>query len=425
MWANWPDRVVEQMKLWEVGGFAFDALKDRKLRSILTILMVAIGATLVTSLNGMNAGFNVFINDQLGTLAPNVLIISPSLGLNRQFGPPPSNPATMNELTVQTLSRIPGVSDVVSGYSGTVKLTAAGKSQNVRIAGMDQTKFSLVTPNLKVMDGRIVFPTDQVGIALGYDLAFPTAENVAFAQVGQTIRAEATFVESGSGGEKTSIESRSFVVRGIFESTGNTINDRSAFVAPRAADTMLHRGGKFDNLLVVSQTTDLNDDIEIRIKEIYADKFQVASPRSIVRTIQQVLSGFQAFTLGIGAVSLIIAAVGIITTLYTSVMERTREIGTLKALGYNRRDILSLFSFESILIGVLGATLGLLGGFVMGRVLVLAVRFSPNSPKIDAVFLPQDLLGVWIIAVGLSTIAGLYPAWRASRLDPVVALRKE
>jgi putative ABC transport system permease protein len=106
-------------------------------------------------------------------------------------------------------------------------------------------------------------------------------------------------------------------------------------------------------------------------------------------------------------------------------MERTREIGTLKALGYNRRDILSLFSFESILIGVLGGTLGLLGGFVMGRVLVLAVRFSPNSPEIDAVFLPHDLIAVWIIAVSLSTIAGLYPAWRASRLDPVVALRKE
>ena len=413
------------MNLWDVGGFAFDALKDRKLRSILTILMVAIGATLVTSLNGMNAGFNVFITDQLGTFAPNVLIISPSLGLSRQFGPPPSNPATMNELTVQTLSRIPGVDDVVPGYSGSVKLTAAGKSQNVVIAGVDQTKLSRATPSLKIAEGGIVFPTDQVGMTLGYDLAFPTAENVAFAQIGQTIRVEATFVESSSGREKTSVESRSFVVRGIFESTGNTINDNSAFVSPRAADAMLHRGGKFDNLLVVSQTTDLNDDIESRIKEIYADKFQVASPRSVVRTIQQVLSGFQAFTLGIGAVSLIVAAVGIITTLFTSVMERTREIGTLKALGYNRRDILSLFSFESILIGVLGGTLGLLGGFVMGRVLVLAVRFSPNSPEIDAVFLPHDLIAVWIIAVSLSTIAGLYPAWRASRLDPVVALRKE
>jgi putative ABC transport system permease protein len=114
-------------------------------------------------------------------------------------------------------------------------------------------------------------------------------------------------------------------------------------------------------------------------------------------------------------------------------MERTKEIGTMKAIGAQNSNVLSLFMAEALLIGILGATFGLLAGIASGYVLIagLGSGGGANSDtgngigNISPVFLPTDLATVWGISVGLSLIAGIYPAWKASRLSPIVALRRE
>ena len=117
-------------------------------------------------------------------------------------------------------------------------------------------------------------------------------------------------------------------------------------------------------------------------------------------------------------------AVGIITTLYTSVIERTREIGTLKAIGARDGYVLSLFLAEALLIGIFGATTGLLAGIVAG--FGLSAGFSSgDQPGISPVYLASDLARVWAITVGLSFMAGLFPAFKASRLLPILALQRD
>ena len=115
-------------------------------------------------------------------------------------------------------------------------------------------------------------------------------------------------------------------------------------------------------------------------------------------------------------------------------MERTNEIGTMKAIGAQNSNVLSLFMAEALMIGVLGATSGLLVGIGGGYVLTAGMGSAGGSdeagtsngpPNISPVFLPSDLATVWGISVGLSLIAGIYPAWKASRLSPIVALRRE
>jgi putative ABC transport system permease protein len=152
-----------------------------------------------------------------------------------------------------------------------------------------------------------------------------------------------------------------------------------------------------------------------------------------------------------------VGAVGIITTLYTSVVERIREIGTLKAIGAKNITILGLFLFEALLIGVMGASLGLVAGIGMGYLLASASpggggggeenadgdnstgasssigdSGTTSSDQTDEqaeeepltpVYLGEDMMRVWFISVGLSVMAGLYPAWKASRYLPVDALR--
>jgi ABC-type antimicrobial peptide transport system permease subunit len=139
----------------------------------------------------------------------------------------------------------------------------------------------------------------------------------------------------------------------------------------------------------------------------------------------------------IGAVSLFVATVGIVNTMYVSVMERTREIGILKAIGYRPKQIMGMFLAEAALTGVIGAFCGLALGyalaFLMGGMLGglggggrgFGGGGGFGSIAIQPVFSTELILFALVFPVILATLAGLYPAWRASRMNAVVALKYE
>jgi putative ABC transport system permease protein len=144
----------------------------------------------------------------------------------------------------------------------------------------------------------------------------------------------------------------------------------------------------------------------------------------------QFQSGTATFALEIAFIALLVGAVGIITTLYTSVNDRISEIGTMKAIGAKNLFILALFMSEALLIGLLGATSGILMG--IGGAYVLT-GMSPHSSSgggvaspasVSPIFVPSDLLHVWVLSLLLSLGAGVMPAWKASRLSPLEALRQ-
>jgi putative ABC transport system permease protein len=131
----------------------------------------------------------------------------------------------------------------------------------------------------------------------------------------------------------------------------------------------------------------------------------------------------------VGIIALVVGAVGIVTTLYNSVTERIREIGTMKAIGAQNTEILALFLVEAALIGIIGASLGIIIGIGGGYIMSIFTTTTPTGGgqpiHIPPIFAPMDLLKVWLLSLILSVLAGMYPAWKASKLSPMVALRRE
>jgi putative ABC transport system permease protein len=136
---------------------------------------------------------------------------------------------------------------------------------------------------------------------------------------------------------------------------------------------------------------------------------------------------------GVAVVSLLVAAVGILASLYTAVLERTKEIGLLKALGMKNRFLVTFFLNEALIIGLIGGAVGNIAGVGLAHILAILIAKSREASATELItlgyappiFTVDIFLTVLAFTVALSMVSGMYPAWRAAGLDPVVALRKE
>ena len=412
------------MNVIQIFKFSLEALGERRLRAGLTTIMVVMGASLIVSLNGTGNGFKNFVEDQFSSLGANVLILSPR-----------SESVTMDKALADEIAKIEGVEEVIPYIQHISTIVSGGEEQTSVVVGVDQSKLNLLFPTLSLKAGAFVSESDSIGVVLGNELARSSRGDGAFATLGQTVKIKyQTYV-----GQNPIVVQKSFVVRGILEYVGSGVVpvDQMVFISTRAADNLFNRGGLFDGFYVVTESPELNEEVRRRLQERYGGDLVIISPQVIADMIQQITGGLHLFISIVAMVSLLVASVGIITTLQTSVMERIREIGLLKALGFNRRLILTLFLCEATAIGIIGGGLGVLLGVglsfgmsnLLGRSLqIRAPTYGGHrvfSLPIVPAFEPWNLLSTWILCVVLSMISGFYPSWRASRLDPVVALRHE
>jgi putative ABC transport system permease protein len=444
------------LNLKEMFMLSLSALSERKVRSALTILMVLVGSSLLVAVGAFGAGFADFFNKQFNNLAPNILFVSSvqregddTDGSVGSVAPPPSAKITLNAAVESRLRSLPYVEQVIPSYQSDISVESGAESKSFSLLSMDPTKLLVIAPSLDLTEGSTFpSPADPTAILVAEDIAFPPGEATPFINLGQSVRLTYSFVEPETGEAKE--ESKSFVVRGIIESTGNPTVDNAVVIGLQPGDTLLQRAGKYDSLFVAAVSADFVDLVEEEIRTIYGNDIGITTVQAILETIEEFTGGINSFLSSIAIISLIVGAVGIITTLYTSVVERIREIGTLKAIGAKNITILGLFLIEAVLIGIIGATLGLGAGIGMGYMLVSSSpgggtsdegesgATSPGSSGGDTqtstqerqqaesftpVFLVEDMMRVWIISVGLSMVAGFYPAWKASRYLPVDALR--
>jgi putative ABC transport system permease protein len=403
---------------------SFEALVDRKIRTLLTILMVVLGCSLVVILNGLSAGQAAFLEKQFNTLAANVLFVSSGQRGFRDASA--SNSIIINTVILGKVKSLPLVSDAIPQYTGSVTLGSQGNTQRASVTAMDPTKLTVELPNLQYVDGSIVKQNDRSAAIVGDTIVNPPGAASAFVTLGQTISAKSTY--SDAAGKSITVN-QNFIVSGILKPTGNNQIDRSVIINLDAGNQLLHKLSKYDQIIVAAATPDDVDTVTTEITSQFGTTLGATTPKALIAVRQQAASGNAAFILMVGIIALVVGAVGIVTTLYNSVTERIREIGTMKAIGAQGTTILALFLVEAALIGVLGASLGLIigigGGYIMSIATTTSVAGGGPSVHIPPIFTLMDLAKVWLLSLSLSVLAGMYPAWKASKLSPMVALRRE
>lgn len=406
------------MNLSDIIRLSFRSLRQRRLRSALTILGIVVGAGLVVGLISVSHGVERGIFGELDKLGTDVIMVYPA-----------SHSTKLTSVDERLISRISQVKHILPIYAGYVQISAGRKSQQLELIGVDQSAFknSIILKGLNIEQGTVVSHFDANGIVLGAKVANPPGTDAPFARLNQAISVEASRIR----GDEVEVTKRTFIVRGIAEEYGPSLIsvDNQVFTSLDAARTLFGYSS-FSMMFVVARSTDQVEPVISRLEEMYGDDIEIVTMQQILEIVNSINGMITLFLGGIAAVSLFVAGIGIANIMFVSVMERTREIGVLKALGFKRTNILLLFLSEAFLTGLIGGIIGcglgiLLGYGVTGFLGNSFMVEGSGATSINPVFSMDMMILAIGFAVIIAVIAGFYPSWKASRKHPIDALRSE
>lgn len=400
------------MQLSEIFSLATKSITRNKTRSFLTALGIIIGVCAVILLVSLGQGLQKYITGQFESLGTNLVVVLPGrVRLDQGFGGGPPNFAG-SRLTVEQTERIARLGEPIQDAAAAIETAASvsyrKESKYTTVAGVTANYGNI--RNLVVAKGRGITASD---VTLGRKVTL----------LGQGI-AEDLFGGSEAIGKQINIGEEKYEVIGILEElgSGGIGFDVDSFVAIPISAAQRLTGD--ENVMAITIKVTDKEEIDRAIsltknylsRELHEDDFSVIDQSNLLSTINQILSVLTIALGGIAAISLVVGGVGIMNIMLVSVTERTREIGLRKAVGAKPNDILIQFLFEAVVLSVFGGLIGIILGY--GGALIIG-RFFPAQVTLWSVLLSFGVSAL----VGI--VFGVAPAYRASKLNPIEALRYE
>jgi putative ABC transport system permease protein len=409
---------------------AFAALKDRKLRSALTIVGIVIGSALIVALVASTSGLTASVTQQVEKIGVTTITVFST-----------SSRTPLSDQDVAAVEQMVGVKDVIPYYSRRLNLNYGSNTLSVNVFGVSQTKLQTLYKGLVLGDGTLVNEYDSAGVVVGSAIANDPSGT--FPPVG----VNGMLVLQGTATGNRAAPSYSFIVKGIlapYGAAGFVNIDESAFMSLEGA-RLLFASPYYSGLYVIAESADVVNSVITSLTDYFGANARITSSSAFLSTVQSITSQLTVFLGSIATVSLFVAGVGITNTMYVSVIERTREIGVLKALGFRPTQILSLFLAEAAVTGMLGSIFGTMAGvalsFMLGGGLPFGARrvqgggggfggpgggqAAFGATSFSPVFSVNLILFSLIFPIAIAILAGFYPAWRASKMNTVTALKYE
>jgi putative ABC transport system permease protein len=397
--------------------YAWASIRKRRVRSFLTLLGIFIGIALVVSLMSLGDGMRAAVTAQFALLSADKLSISAS---GNGQGPPGSGATDpLLDTYLPKLRSVNGVSGVSGRLFRPIKIEFNNQLDFTWMGSMpDGKERGLVerSLSLEAESGRLLRDGERNKIVLGANFA----------------RDDNKFQKKINVGDRVLLQDQQFTVVGILKKKGSFIIDDFILMNEPEMREMYNEKHVVDAITVEVRDVNQIDEVKASIEKLLRrqrnvkegeEDFTVQTAEASLRQLNTVLLGVQIFFIFIALISLVVGGIGIMNTMYTSVLERTREIGIMKSVGATNNTIFLIFSIEAGFFGLAGGIIGVGAGVGIAKGLAFIgsqlLKSDLVQAKIAVYLIPMALLFAFVVGVASGTL----PAYQASKLKPVDALR--
>jgi putative ABC transport system permease protein len=391
---------------------AIDTFKHRKISSFLTVLGIVIGIAAIISLISMGTGLERSLSEQLEAMGSDKILVMP--GDEQGLSLAAFTGESLVDHDVEIIEDISGVKMAAGLLFKTLPVRYKDEVISTYVSGATEEAYNKLFLEMKIFEineGRSINEGESGVVAIGSRIVDDIFEDEV--KVGDTLY----------------IKDKKFKIIGNLKSVGNAQDDQNVYLTLEDMRNLV--GGKDSLTLIYVQASnqknidDVAERIEKKLENKYGDNTIITlTSEQMTEMTSSIFAVLSFVIVGIASISLVVAGVGIANTMFISVMERTKEIGVMKALGATNYDVIQIFLVESALLGLLGGIIGLAVGIGISYLINLfATDLIPVT--FEATVTTEMMIWSLIFSTGVGIVSGLWPARKAAKLQPVEALRYE
>ncbi len=388
-------------------------IKNRKLRSTLTLIGIIISIMIIIILISLSLGLQDAIKSIFQEMGQDKIFIYPN-NIGTTIG---NSDFSLQDANV--VSKVPDVKEVFYSSVDFAKITANGKVGYSLVMGLpveSRRKLELIQEafTIKISEGVFFKTRQNRGVVLGNKFS----EDYNNLKIGDRIK----------------IQDETFRVIGILKSLGNDADDKQVYISYNDASNLFSLEGRINFLGCQVENVDNIDKVFERIT-IKLDNYRnvnkktrdyiIQRPKDLIEIFDKIILIVSAFLIGIGGISIFVGSIGIANTMFTSVLERTKEIGVMKAIGAKKSEINKIFLIESGILGTIGGVLGISLGYIISIIVGKFANKMIGTNYLSPYFSFSMIIGLLLFSIGIGIISGFVPAKRAAKVNIVEALRYE